>query len=193
MSSQRANEIESELRILNFLESIRALSGSQIPFLTAEDVFSLIQEVALIGATFFDLEEWRSHRLVNPDVIVGETDTSSDKTVAGTVSSRKVFRHKPISHGQSPELVGYFHSLYTEAKGLKEVVRMQNFFLHSNQLSSRGIPITRESKRTVEPQTRTDTISQTRLDNQIGYSRRKTLDRAKRFTPRNRNVKEVKQ
>lgn len=157
-SSTDIEAMERELKILQFLENIKALSVSDIPSLTAEDIFSLCQEVAMIATQYFSQPSWRSHRQINPDIIVGETDTSSDKTIAGTVSSRKVFRHPVVYHSQNDAIVNYFHCLYSQSAKMKEVVRNKNFFLDIELQSFKPGHNSSRRPRTSKSHTRDETL-----------------------------------
>lgn len=116
-------EAEKRLKILNLLEEIVSLDSSFYRLLTAEEMLEIIKQTCIVASQVFN-EDIQVTMRVNPEIIVGETNTSSDKTVAGTVNSRK--KSKKPRFAQFPETKRFFQSLFGMVKYFQEVLLSEN-------------------------------------------------------------------
>lgn len=102
-------QAEVRMRILTMVTTMMD-HASVLDLLSAEDVFSVIEEVALMAACFFSEEFWTT-RYRNSEIIAGETDTSIGTTTSGTVSSKKIPLYKKRIIPGDPALKQFFSEL----------------------------------------------------------------------------------
>lgn len=138
-------EALKRLHIENILRDVQNLSGDAFELLSAEEVLELGKEFLNFASSYF-FEVAKDTKSVNPTIIVGETNVSNDKTVAGTVNSRRTYQSRPFPLPQKvADIVkDYFDEKYLELDSFVKNLKKKNyqFFLELNQVheSCRIVP-----------------------------------------------------
>jgi hypothetical protein len=138
---------EGALARIEFEGALKTLlyQSSSSRVISAEEVIDLVQETLLYAKSTFGLEidDFRS---VNPTIRVGETNVSSDKTVAGTVESSRYFtkQPRPLDDFIRQKIKEKFEKMYLEL----DVVRQTIVQKDSRLLTTiEGLPVSHDSYR----------------------------------------------
>jgi hypothetical protein len=92
LSPEEAYEL---VRVLDLFKALEEIDVSKIHLLSIEDIFRLLGHTFHITQILLEEEVLRKNSLTNYEMEIKQTDTSKDKTVAGTVPSRRVPRKYP--------------------------------------------------------------------------------------------------
>lgn len=169
---------ENALERLDFLAALKQLfesSGASLDVISSEEIFDVVKETLLFAKSYF-LSTAKDFRSVNPTIIVGQTNTSSDKTVAGTVESRRYFERRPypLPVEISTEVNKYIDQWYRDVYKVQQWTLEKDFKSLSRNRQARSGPTEndRPNRRAV------------RLSYLLRKRREKAKSRTKRKNPR---------
>lgn len=116
-----------KVQIMDLISEISHFSRESLLLFSAVEALQISKEVQLFLLSYFDSSAAPMDvQAVNPTIIVGETNVSSDKTVAGTVTSQRYFTQKPrlLPPHIVEEIKGIVESWYQEASDLQNVIKL---------------------------------------------------------------------
>lgn len=94
-------DTEKRVRILSAIQALEDAATDSLWLVSADEILEMVKSVVLLAQNWFS-QGGSAMPYRNPDIIVGETNVSNDRTVAGTVESRE----KKISERNHPSEFG---------------------------------------------------------------------------------------
>jgi hypothetical protein len=130
-------DTEKRVRILSAIQALEDAATDSLWLVSADEILEMVKSVVLLAQNWFS-QGGSAMPYRNPDIIVGETNVSNDRTVAGTVESREKRFPKGIILPNSEGKI-FFENLFGLLKQLQSELKNKDsssFELVSNVFSS---------------------------------------------------------